>query len=276
MTAPTLPRQIAQQPRQERPALAFVPRPILAAWLLLALLLAVRTVVSPVRHTVFPLLAAASTRFWNDQPIYGNYRPLDYFRYPPVFAVALTPLAALGLYLGGILWGWLNLAVFGAGLWRAWRDLLQTRGWGERRQILFFLLALLGALRGLWNGQSNALAVGLLLLGTADLFCRRPWRAAFWLAGAVALKLTPLPVVLLLVAVCPRSLLGRVPAALAVIGLAPFLLGPVGMAARHYEEWLNHLVSSASERWVGFRDAWTLYLAAQHLLGLAPGRVAAR
>jgi len=247
-----------------------VPRPILAAWLILALILAIRTVVSPVRHTVFPLLAASSVRYWNDQPLYGDYKPLDYFRYPPVFAVAVTPLAALGLCLGGILWAFLNLAVFGAGLLRMWRDLLPARDWSERRQLLFFLLALLGALRGLWNGQSNALAVGLLLLGAAELVCQRPWRSAFWLAGAIALKLTPLAAVLLLVAVFPRSLVWRVPAALAAIGLVPFLLGPPGMVSRHYEEWLNHLVSSSSERWPGFRDAWTLYLAGQQQFGLTP------
>ncbi len=184
-----------------------VPRLVVVVWLVLGLALAVRTWISPIQHSVFPVLASGSFRYWNDRPLYGNYRPLDYFRYPPVFAVAITPLAVLGPRLGGILWGWLNLAVFGAGLWRMWQTLLPARDWSKTRQTLFFLVALLTALRGLWNGQSNALAVGLLLLGAADLACGRWWRSAFLLAGAVSLKLTPLAPVLLLLAVFPRVLI---------------------------------------------------------------------
>lgn len=247
---------------------------VLSCWLMMALALAVRTVVSPDRHTVFPVLAASSGRFWNDRPLYGNYKPLDYFRYPPVFAVAVTPLASLGLRLGGILWAWLNLAIYGAGVYRMLRDLLPVRDWSEGRRAFFLLLALLGAVRGLWNGQSNALAVGLLLLGTAELACRRPWRAAFYLSGAIALKLTPMAVVLLLAGVFPRRLLLRVPAALAAIVVVPFLLGPPAMVWRHHEEWVCHLASSSSERWPGFRDAWTLYQAGLQLVGLAPGPLA--
>ena len=56
----------------------------------------------------------------------------------------------------------------------------------------FLALGALGALRGLWNGQSNALAVGLLLLAAACLARRQGWGAACLLAGADWLKLTPL------------------------------------------------------------------------------------
>lgn len=285
MNAPTYSVPISNRRRQSRadappsarPAspsvsiLASVPRLVKVVWLLVALAVAIRILVVPGRHTVFPVLAGSSHRYWNDQPLYGNYKPLDYFRYPPVFAVSFTPLAMLGSRLGGILWAWLNLAVYGIGLWRLWRDLVPARDWSEVRQALFFMVALLIGLPGLWNGQSNALAVGLLLIGAAELSRERYWRSAFFLAGAVALKLTPLAPVLLLMAVFPRALLGRLPIALVGIGLVPFLLGPPGMVCRHHEEWLLHLTASSSERWPGFRDAWTLYLAGKHLLGLAPG-----
>ena len=172
--------------------------------------------------------------------------------------------------LGAILWAWLNLGVYGIGLWRLVAT-FRRRHWSGARQSLFFLVALLVGLRGLWNGQSNALAVGLLLMGAADLNRGRCWRFGV-LAGrrgctqthaarpgaAPAGGFASVPVLAL-------------PLALAGIGLVPFLLGPTAMVWRHHEEWVLHLTTSSSKRWPGFRDAWTLYLAGKNLLGLAPG-----
>ncbi len=244
------------------------PRLALTLWLILGGAIAMRTLLSPHFHTAFPIFAGSSQRYWNDQPLYGNYKPLDYFRYPPVFAVAVTPLAALGLCLGGILWSWLGLAVYGAGTWRLLHDVLPQR-WSRGRQTAFLLLALLGALRGLWNAQSNALAVGLLLLGTAAMVRKEWWRAAFLFAASVLLKLTPLAPVLLLGALYPRRLVGRVAVAIFLIGLVPFLTGSPAWVLRHHDEWLTHLGASASERWPGFRDAWTLW----QVMGLMTGSV---
>jgi Glycosyltransferase family 87 len=246
------------------------PRGALAVWLGLAAALAVRTLLSPDSHTAFPVFAGSSLHYWSDQPLYGNYKPLDYFRYPPVFAVAMTPLAELGNCIGGILWNWLGLLVYGAGVWRLMRDVL-PESWSRGRQTAFLLLALFGALRGLWNGQSNALAVGLLLLGAADMMQKRWWPAAWLLAGSIALKLTPLAPVLLLCALHPRRLAGRIGVALVVIGLVPFLTGSPWWVFRHYEEWIRHLSSTSSERWPGFRDAWTLWMVIGQMRGLVTG-----
>jgi Glycosyltransferase family 87 len=247
------------------------PRWALAVWLTAAAALAFRTLLSPDTHTAFPIFAASSLHYWSDHPLYGNYKPLDYFRYPPVFAVAITPLALLGHCLGGILWSWLGLAVYGAGVWRLLRDVLPERDWSRGRQSAFLLLALLGALPGLWNAQSNALAMGLLLLGGADLMRRKWWPAAWLLAGSVLLKLTPLAPVLLLCALYPRRLLGRFGFALVVIGLVPFLTGSPSWVLRHYEEWLGHLSGSSCERWPGFRDGWTLWMVIQQMRGVVRG-----
>ena len=117
------------------------------------------------------------------------------------------------------------MGVFVLGLWRFLRDVAPSK-WTPTRQAVFLALGALGALRGLWNAQSNALAVGLLLLAAAALVRRRWWTAAAVLAGSVLVKLTPLAPALLLCALQPRRLSGRF-----ALFLLAGLLAPVPDAA---------------------------------------------
>src|SRR5262249_51795109 len=235
----------------------------LVLWIGLGVPLAVRTLHRPESHTVFPLFAAGAAHWWTDQPLYADYRPMDYFRYPPLFAILFTPLAALGPVAGGILWSWLNLGVYFLGLRRFVRDVLPGT-WTPRSEAAFLVLAGAGALAGLWNGQSNPFVVGLLLLGASALVRGRWWSAAILLALTVVLKLTPLPFALLFCALWPRRLVGRFLLALVVGFLVPFLTRPAGMVCEQYRGWTAHLVELSGERWPGFRDAWTVWVVARH------------
>ena len=183
---------LARTPTPEGSPLPRALRLACAAWIALAVALAVRTLHRPESHTLFPLFASAATHWWNDLPLYAVYALLDYFRYPPTFAVVLTPLAVLGPVVGGILWSWLSLAVYFAGLHRCARDVLPVE-WSPPREAAFLVLSAVGALAGLWNSQSNALMVGLLLLAASAVVRQRWWSAAALLAAPVVLKLTPLP-----------------------------------------------------------------------------------
>jgi hypothetical protein len=247
----------------------------LALWLTLGFVIAVRVVICPDRHTVFPILAGASCRWWADQPLYAKHEPLDYFRYPPPFAVCFTPLALFGDRIGGLLWSALGIIVYVVGLRRFVRDVIPD-GWGAGREAAFLALGALGALPGLWNAQSNALAVGLLLLAASALVRRRGWAAGAALASAVLLKLTPLGPALLLCALYPRRLVG--PFALALLaGLTlPFLTKPPLIVWEHYREWAAHLTQTGSERWPGFRDAWTVWLVIGQAAAGLPGLPALR
>jgi hypothetical protein len=251
----------------------------LGVWLVLGVAVSVRTLVSPIQHSVFPIFAASAVRWWADQPMYAHYPPLDIFRYPPFFAVAVTPFAVLGLKAGGILWSWASIAVLLGGLWCFARDVAPGR-WTRPRQAAFLALAAAGALRGLWNNQSNALIVGLLLLAASALAravgsegegegkrARRWWRAAVLLAAPVCLKLTPLAPALLLCVLWPRRLAWRFGLAVAAGFLVPFLTRPPEAVLGQYAEWLDHLQQSTGERWLGFRDGWTFWLAVRHLAG---------
>jgi hypothetical protein len=233
--------------------------------------------VRPASHTVFPIFAASARHWWGDQPLYQDDPVLDNFRYPPLFALLVTPFATLGLTTGGIVWSCVGIAVYGAGLCWFVRDVIPS-AWTRQRTAVFFLLAALGALRGLWNAQSNALIVGLLLLGAAALVRaldgegRDPWRGRWWLAAfllavPVALKLTPLVPVALLCVLWPRRLAWRFAVMTGVLFLVPFLSRPPAVVLTHYQEWLDHLVATGDARWLGFRDGWTVCLVFRHLFG---------
>jgi hypothetical protein len=245
-------------------------RLVLRLWVVVAIAVGVRTLLRPNSHTVFPIFAASAVHWWADQSLYAEYEPLDHFRYPPVFPVLITPFNSLGLCAGGLLWSWVSMALYLAGLRRFARDVLPGV-WPRRRLAAFLALALLGALRGLWNAQSNALVIGLLLLGGSSLVRRRWWRAAFLLAAAVWIKLTPLALALLLCALWPGRLGGRFLVALACLALVPFLTRPPEVVLGHYREWGAHLVQSGRERWPGFRDGWTVWQVTQRLARGEPG-----
>jgi hypothetical protein len=234
-------------------------------WIVLGFALTARTAYRPANHTVFPLFAAGSAHWWADQPLYANYRPLDYFRYPPLFAIVFTPLATLGTVAGGILWGWLNLAVYFLGLHRLVRDVLPGR-WTPGREAAFLILAGVGGVAGLWNGQSNPLIVGLLLLAVSALVRERWWSAAVLLAMTVGLKFMPLPFALLFCALWTRRLAGRFLLAVAFGFLLPFLTRPASIVCEQYRGWANHLVLMSGERWPGFRDGWTVWVVTRHAL----------
>jgi hypothetical protein len=253
----------------------------LLVWLILGAAVTVRTLVRPRDHTVFPIFAASAQHWWHDDALYELYPSLDRFRYPPVFALFVTPFSFLGLPLGGILWSWLSIAVFVAGLFCYVRAAIPS-AWTRRREALFLMLGALGALRGLWNAQSNALIVGFLLLGVAalaraverDAVDRRLWwLTAFLLALPLCLKLTPLAPVLLLVVLWPRQLAARLLVVSIGIMALPFLTRPPAIVFEHYREWFEHLHESGCVRWIGFRDGWTIWIVLRHLLGLAPGPV---
>jgi hypothetical protein len=227
-------------------------------WVALAAAVAVRTLISPESHSVFPIFAASADHWWADRPLYCFYPSLDLFRYPPPFAVAVSPFGALGLRAGGVLWSWAGMAVYAAGLWRFARDVLpagRSRGWAAA----FLALGTVVALPALWNAQSNPLVVGLLLLGASGVARRRWWTAALLLAAATWLKLTPLLPALLLCLLWPRRLAPRFAAALAAGALLPFLTRPADVVLGHYLEWVAALTQTGGARWPGFRDAWTAW-----------------
>jgi hypothetical protein len=247
----------------------FWRRCALGLWLIIGITVSTRIVINPGKHTVYPVFATAAEHWWADQPLYCHYPGIDFFRCSPSFAIFMTPFWLLGNRVGQLAWLWLNIGTYLAGLAFFLRKVLPGE-WSANRVSLFLALSAVAAIPCVNNAQSNALAGGLLLLAAASVAEERWWSAAALLAGPVFLKLAPLAVALLFIAYRPRQLLGRFVLVLFVGGLLPFLTRPPDVVWAHYRDWAEASVEKSSERWPGFRDAWTLWALLRDLPNHAP------
>jgi hypothetical protein len=173
---------------------------------------------------------------WDDAGFY------DDFRYSPIVACSLVPLSLLPDLPGSIAWRLVNLGIFLAGLcW--WGRRVLTPKPNVPQLAILFLLVLPLSVGNINNGQSNPLVLGLLLAGVAAVTEERWNLCSACIAGAVLFKVYPIAVGLLLIALYPRKLGGRLALALAA-GLAlPFLLQRPSYVAEQYGIWFNYLVT---------------------------------
>ena len=143
------------------------PWPLRTAWLLwmvLACAVSVKAVMVPVAHSVYPCFEAGGRAWLAGIDLYPFCCEHE-FRYGPVCAMALAPLARLPSQLGRPA---VDMARFG-------RVLLVGPGVDERAscrargrpgaQSIFLCLVLLGIVRSIWSGQSNLLVFALVALG---------------------------------------------------------------------------------------------------------------
>jgi alpha-1,2-mannosyltransferase len=252
-------------------------------WIIFAIVVCGRIIVQAISHpqqhldhTVYPILAEGSIRWWADLPLHGLIEELqDIYRYSPTFAVLFTPFACLPEWLGACLWGLLSIGVFVAAMRVLSRELLPGK-WTVDRQGVFLGLTLLGAMSGIHSGQSNALLVALVIFAMQAIKYQRWWMASFLLAIPVFIKLWPLAVVLLLAACFPKQLFWRFVLVAIAFALLPFLTRPPSVVIGQYQEWYASLTGPQQHRWPGIRDAWTIREQlgnAFHGTPVAPGKI---
>ena len=226
-------------------------------WAALAVSVGVKAVIEPVAHTAYPCFETGARLWWQGKDVYDPAVCPHDFRYGPVFAVALAPLALLPSTLGGLLWGWLNIGAFFWSLRALLRQVLPGH-WTPRREAIYLVLVLAGSVRMIWSGQSNPLIFALVAGAAVSLLNRRWWWAGLLLAIAVHIKVWPLAAALLLTACRPRQLGWRFAVSLAVVGTMPFLTGPPAWVCRQYYGWYLALIGPAQIRHI-YRDAWTIW-----------------
>lgn len=211
---------------------------VFVLWGGILLALCVRIFLWPGIHNTFQIFAQAGRNWQAGAGLYGSVSPtLDVYRYSPLVAALLAPLAMLPVGLASALWILANAVVFLVALnwWR--RDVTPSR-------VSFAVIALAVlplTIASLHNGQSNALVIGLVLAGVAAV-ARERWNlAAGFIALATLLKLYPLAIGLLLVGLYPRKFAARLAIALGIGLLLPFLMAPPGYVLRQYADWVNYL-----------------------------------
>ena len=229
----------------------------LCLWIALFVAVGIKNLVYPDIHNVYPCFQDSARPGWQAGISTIRQPPSAAYRYGPVFAFAMTPLAALPTALGSLLWIWLNFSLFFATLWKLVRRGLPG-DWTPRHQAIFLSLVLLGTMRTIWSGQTNLLIFSLVALATLAIQDQRWWWTALLLAIAVQIKVWPLVPALLLIAYWPKKLALRFPAAMLAVAAVPFLARPWGWVWRQYVGWYDLLVGPAQIRHT-YRDAWTLW-----------------
>jgi hypothetical protein len=254
-------------------------RAAIIGWIVLATAASVKTIIEPRLHTVYTAFSGASHDWWAEHSLYLGRA----FFYSPSFAVAMTPFAIWPDWLGGVFWTWASCGLLVYSLRAFYREVLPAAAWTRRAEGQFLLLVLVGTVRSVWSGQSNALLVAIVLLAAVEMVRGRWWRGALWLAAPIHIKVWPVVAGGLFAAQFPRRLAARLTFCVVGLGLIPFLTQSPSAVATQYAGWYHCLADrqTGGGRYSGYRDAWTIweqvhqpvdaraYLALQLATGLA-------
>jgi hypothetical protein len=219
-------------------------------WFLLGVAESIHVLVSPAQHSLWPVFRKGALGWWDGRILYTGP---DYFRYSPVFATLLWPLAALPGVAGNILFDLGGLAL----LFHATRRLARIVFPAEvlsRNEPAVLVLSLAGVIRSAWSSQSHAWSAALVFLAAASLVEERWWAAAVALALAVHLKLSPMALAGVVAVLWPRKMSGRLLLALGAWTALPWVAGRPARVLNIYRDWLSRLGTLTTLRLPGQRD----------------------
>lgn len=209
----------------------------IAAWAGLFVVLGVQTALHPDRGSVFTYFYTAGVRWLGHSQIYFASVNKG-FVYSPFAAECYGLVAWLPQWLAGAAWRLASGALFLGGLWSLLRSglfpAISTSG-----RFVVLLLALPLCAYNFEAGHSNPFVIAAMMLA-ASAFAAGRWN---WCAAAIAVathwKIYPITFGLLLLLIEPRKLWWRLPAAIAIMALVPFLTAPPEYVASIYSEWIR-------------------------------------
>ncbi|HEY2761587.1 MAG TPA: glycosyltransferase family 87 protein [Pirellulales bacterium] len=231
-------------------------RSAIIGWFAFAVALCLKVWIQGADHSVYGAFVIGPRHWWAGAAMYNDR---SYF-YSPTFSVLFTPFALLPDWLGQTLWGLVSVGLFFWSL-RAFYRHVMPNNWPRQAEGAFLWLVLAGALRGIWSLQSNAILMAGVLFAAAAIVRYRWWRAAWFLAAPVYIKVWPLIAAGLLGIQWPRKLIGRVALAIVAFGFIPLLTkSPIDVTV-YYRAWIERLTQRQEnvERFTGYRDAWTIW-----------------
>jgi len=221
----------------DSPALTFAARVVWYAMVGIALGRAA-LVHWPRHRGLYDIYAQAGRNWVAGSNLYFAWDSIDGFRYAPLIAAGLTPLAKLPEILGSFLVRGVNVVVLMAGAFAFLDRVVLVRRESRAAAIYWLVLAAL-TWSGLFDLQVNALVTGLMLLAVAALPQSRWNFAAICLAGAVLLKIYPIALMLLCILMWPRKLAWRCAVALLVGLAAPLVMQNPSYVWHQYPRWFH-------------------------------------
>jgi hypothetical protein len=232
-------------------------RPGVAEWTWLGFLagLIAKVIVSPLKHTTFPLFhqSAVNWRVGIDPYAASEFE----YRYSPLFTVLFSPLSWLPVEVGGVLWSIFNVSVLWWAVHLLMEDVLPKRPTGLRRDF-FLLLVLAVSARGLWAAQCNTLIIAMAC-GAASCASRGHWcRAALLTAFPVYIKVWPVALAMLATACWPKRFGLSFLLWMAFLGVLPFAAQSPAFVASQYGQFFEGLTGPMQVRHI-YRDAWTVW-----------------
>ncbi len=192
----------------------------------------------PRHRGIYALYALAGHHWIAGQNVYAAKDGFDVFRYAPLVAAALAPLAKMPDILGNLIFRGANAAAFMFGAF-AFLDRVVRQPRGSVPASIYWLILAPLAFNGLTDAQVNALATGFMLLAVAAPPKSRWTLAAICLTGAVLLKVYPIALMFPCIVLWPRQLAGRCAAAMLVGLLAPFLMQHPHYVWDQYLRWFH-------------------------------------
>ena len=238
-------------------------RMALVLWSAVLLFVSVRALNRPTERTVYPIFSGSAKLWWSGADLYEPDRPANFqsgYRYSPTFAILLTPFAWLPDAIGGVLWRLVSTATLIASL--AWLASCVLPWPLSRDQFAWLtLLCLPLTVQSLSNGQANVIVIASMVAAVAAVKQQRWNLACALMTLAFVCKVYPMALGMLLVVLYPRQLIWRMPLAVAVSLLAPFLLQETPYVLDQYAKWITVLLTddkTTVEPRSRHRDLWLL------------------
>jgi hypothetical protein len=225
-------------------------------WIVFAVAVSVQMVRHPLERNVLNELAKGPMSWWSTD--YFAYETNVDYVYTPTFSVFYTFFWILPPKIGSTLWTLFGLGILGWGSIRLLRDVLPTT-WSDGQRAAFLGLTLIGNVRGLWSGQSNALIIGLAMFGIAAIARRKWWQAAWFLTLPIYIKVWPIALVMLIAPIWSRQLIRRVAIVALILAAVPWLTQKSDFVARQHVGYYDLIVGQRiGNRQPGYRDGLTL------------------
>ena len=225
-------------------------------WGLIGVLAVGYSVLRPSHQGAYPLFRDTGGQWLAGAPLFDRVHSnsLEVYRYSPLIAVLLVPLAMLPLLPGMALLHGINLSVFLVGL--CWWGNKVLQGGGSKRAQLLLLSAVIGG-GALVDAQLRLVTLGLMLIGMAALEEERWFLSALVIGLSACIKAYTLSLGLVLALVYPRRFAPWFGLSILLLLALPFGFQSPAYVLEQYQDWF---CAGLNQRYQGgFQDMMYLW-----------------